>query len=87
MTLKQIVERVQQLHPDMGAQEIVSMVNDAQDEFITRTKLIADAVKFDLTKDQRGYGLTDNIMEIKSVDYDGKLIKKLIGRPEVRDLS
>ena len=46
-----------------------------------------DAVKFDLTKDQRGYGLTDNIMEIKSVDYDGKLIKKLIGRPEVRDLS
>ena len=52
MTLKQIVERVQQLHPDMGAQEIVSMVNDAQDEFITRTKLIEDAVKFDLTKDQ-----------------------------------
>ena len=87
MTLKQIVERVQQLPPDMGAQEIVSMVNDAQDEFITRTKLIEDAVKFDLTKDQRGYGLTDNIMEIKSVDYDGKLIKKLIGRPEVRDLS
>ena len=87
MTLKQIVERVQQLHPDMGAQEIVSMVNDAQDEFITRTKLIEDAVKFDLPKDQRGDGLTDNIMEIKSVDYDGKLIKKLIGRPEVRDLS
>jgi len=87
MTLKQIVERVQQMHPDMGAQEIVSMVNDAQDEFVTRTKLIEDAVQFDLVVGQRGYGLTDNIMEVKAVDYDGKSIKKLIGRPEVRDLT
>ena len=87
MTLKNIVERVQQIHPELGAQEIVAMINDAQDESITRTKLIEDAVKFDLVENQRGYGLTDTIMEIKSVDYDGKAIKKLIGRPEVRDLT
>lgn len=87
MTLKNIVERVQQIHPDLGAQEIVNMINDAQDEFITRTKMIEDAVKFDLVKDQRGYGLTDSIMEIKSVDYNGESIKKLIGRPAIRDLT
>tara|TARA_X000001382_G_scaffold110981_1_gene87725 strand:- start:80 stop:358 length:279 start_codon:yes stop_codon:yes gene_type:complete len=92
MKLKEIVELVQQHHPNIGAQEIVKMVNRAQDEYCSRTRLLEDAVQFPLVQDQRGYSLsvannTDQIMEIKAVDLDGKKIKRFIGRPFKRDLT
>jgi len=91
MKLKEIVELVQQHHPNLGAQEIVKMVNRAQDEYCSRTRLLEDAVQFPLVLDQRGYSLSvsgnpDQIMEIKSVDLDGSTIKKFLGRPYKRDL-
>ena len=86
-----MVELVQQHHPEMGAQEIVKMLNRASDEFCTRTRLLDSATKFDTVADQRYYGLDSQIMEIWSVDYtndDGDLaIPRLIGRPPIRDIS
>ncbi len=92
MKLKEIVELVQQHHPNLGAQEIVKMVNRAQDEYCSRTRLLEDAVQFTLVQDQRGYSLSvsgndDQIMEIKNVDLDGKQIKRFLGRPYKRDLT
>ena len=77
-----MVELVQQHHPELGAQEIVKMLNRALDS----------ATKFDTVADQRYYGLDSQIMEIWSVDYtndDGDLeaIPRLIGRPPIRDIT
>tara|TARA_Y100001951_G_C11228137_1_gene232961 strand:- start:27 stop:305 length:279 start_codon:yes stop_codon:yes gene_type:complete len=92
MVLKEIVELVQQHHPQLGAQEVVKMVNRAQDEYCARTRLLEDAVQFELVLDQRGYNLDvsgnpDQIMEVKSADLDGVSISRLIGRPIKRDLT
>jgi len=89
---KEMVELVQQHHPEMGAQEIIKMLNRASDEFCTRTRLLDSATTFDTVADQRYYGLDSQIMEIWSVDYtndDGDLeaIPRLIGRPPIRDIT
>ena len=89
---KEMVELVQQHHPEMGAQEIIKMLNRASDEFCTRTRLLDSATTFDTVADQRYYGLDGQIMEIWSVDYtndDGDLeaIPRLIGRPPIRDIT
>ena len=88
----EMVELVQQHHPEMGAQEIIKMLNRASDEFCTRTRLLDSATKFDTVADQRYYGLDSQIMEIWSVDYtndndDLEAIPRLIGRPPIRDIT
>ena len=40
-----------------------------------------------LEQDQRIYQLKNHIIKVKHVDYDGKSIKKLMGRPIERDLD
>lgn len=89
---KEMVELVQQHHPEMGVQEIIKMLNRASDDYCTRTRLLDSATKFDTVKDQRFYGLDDKIMEIWAVDLtndDGDLesIPRLIGRPPIRDIT
>ena len=86
MKLKEMIERVQQHHPDMGVVEIVRSLNDAMNDMGFRTKVIESIDQFSTVKDQRVYPLKKHIIEIKAVDYDGKSIKKLIGRPKKRDL-
>lgn len=87
MKLKEMIERVQQHHPDMGVTEIVRSLNDAMNDFCFRTEMIESADQFDTVKDQRVYKLTKHIIKIKGVDYSGKTINKLIGRPITRDLT
>ena len=94
MKLKEMVESVQQHHPDLGVTEIVKMLNIAQEEYSQRTRMLEKATQFDLATDQRYYALDDAILEIKSVDMesaDGSTdhvnIPKLIGRPIRRDLT
>jgi hypothetical protein len=92
MKLKEMVELVQQHHPQMGGQEIVKMINRAQDEYSSRTRLSEDSHTYTVVNGQRRYSLNvsgnkDAIMEIKNVDLNGKTIKRFIGRPITRDLS
>ena len=94
MKLKEMVELVQQHHPELGVTEIVKMLNTAQEEYSQRTRMLEKATQFDLATDQRYYALDDSILEIKSVDMesaDGSTdhvnIPKLIGRPIRRDLT
>ena len=91
MKLKEIVELVQQHHPQMRAQEIIKMVNRAQDEYCSRTRILEGHTAITVVEDQRRYSLdvsgnTDEIMEIKSVDLNGEAIKRYSGRPHKRDL-
>jgi hypothetical protein len=87
MKLKEMVERVQQHHPEMNVTEIVRSLNDAMDDLAFKAELVEAADQFDTVKDQRIYKLKEHIIKIKHVDYDGKTIKKLIGRPVERDLD
>jgi hypothetical protein len=94
LKLKEMVEMVQQHHPDMGVTEIVKMLNISQDEYSQRTRMLEKATQFDLSDGQRYYALDGAILEIKSVDMvgaDGSAdhvnIPKLVGRPIRRDLT
>ena len=87
MKLKEMIERVQQHHPDMGEVEIVRSLNDAMNDLGYRAEVIESIDQFDTVANQRVYPLKKHIIKVKGVEYDGKTIKKLIGRPIERDLT
>ena len=82
-----MVERIQKHHPDMNITEIVRSLNDGMNDIGFKTELIESADQFDTVLNQRVYKLKKHMIKIKSVDYDGKSIKKLLGRPIERDLE
>jgi len=91
MKLQRMVDMVKKHHPELGAVEIIEMLNQASDELCSRTLILDEATQFNTEAGKRYYGLKDSILEIKSVDLadsDGnaRTIKRLIGRPKYRDL-
>ncbi len=91
MKLQQMIDQVKKHHPELGTNEIIILLNQASDEFCSRTLILDEATQFTTTANQRYYGLKDSILEIKSVDLqdeDGNhvTIKRLMGRPQYRDL-
>jgi len=87
MKLKEMIERVQQHHPNMNVTEIVRSLNDAMNDMGFKTEMVESADQFNTEIDKRVYKLQKHIMRVKSVDYDGKNIKKLLSRPLERDLT
>tara|TARA_B100000085_G_scaffold128857_1_gene117307 strand:+ start:1472 stop:1735 length:264 start_codon:yes stop_codon:yes gene_type:complete len=87
-----MIELVQKHHPDLGDVEVIKLLNQASDEFCSRTLVLDEATQFNTVANQRFYGLKDSILEIKSVDMKDeegnvKSIKRLQGRPEYRDIT
>ena len=87
MKLGELIERVQQHHPTMGITEIIRSLNDAMNDIGFRAEVIESADQFNTVGAQRTYKLKKHVIKIKAVDYNGKAIKKLIGRPIERDLT
>ena len=92
MKLQQMVEQVKKHHPGIGTNEVITLLNQAQDEFCARTLVLDGATNFNTVANQRFYGLKDEILEIKSVDIenadgDTLQIKRLLGRPKYRDID
>lgn len=92
MKLQQMVDQVKKHHPELGTNEIIHLLNQASDEFCSRTLVLDEATQFDTVANQRYYGLKQSILEVKSVDLEDeegnvKEISRLIGRPEYRDLT
>lgn len=87
MKLKEMIERVQQHHPNMNVTEIVRSLNDAMNDMGFKTEMVESADQFSTVAGERVYRLKKHIMRVKAVDYDGKAIKKLVGRPLERDLT
>ena len=81
-----MIDRIKQHHPDMGEVEIIRSLNDGMNDMGFRTEIVEAMDEFTSVTDQRVYPLKKHIIKIKAVDYDGKSIKKLIGRPIERDL-
>jgi hypothetical protein len=89
--LQQMIDQVKKHHPDLGVNEIIHLLNQASDEFCSRTLILDEATQFTTEANKRYYGLKDSILEIKSVDLEDEdgnhvTIKRLMGRPQYRDL-
>ena len=87
MTQKQMIEMVRQHHPNTTETQIRLWLNAPMTEFARRTRMLTGAFQFDTVANQRYYGLSDDILEIISVDYDGYDIPRLGSKPEIRDLT
>tara|TARA_R110002051_G_scaffold324486_1_gene421990 strand:- start:2507 stop:2776 length:270 start_codon:yes stop_codon:yes gene_type:complete len=87
MTQKQMIEMVRQHHPTVSEAQIRLWLNAALDDFARKTRIKEGAFTFSTVIDQRYYGLSDDILEITSVDYDGFDIPRLGTRPEQRDIT
>ena len=87
MTQQQLQELIRLHHPDMQESEVRIRLNNALKEFCRRTRILKGAFQFTTAVDQRYYGLDTKIIEVLSVDYDGVDIKRLLGRPQTRDLD
>jgi hypothetical protein len=90
--LQQMIDQVKKHHPDLGVNEIIHLLNQASDEFCSRTLILDEATQFTTEANKRYYGLKDTILEIKSVDLEDEdgnhvTIKRLMGRPQYRDLT
>ena len=93
MTLRKMIEFIQQHHPQMGETEIIEYLNEGMDDFSSETRLVEGSFTFNTVIDQRYYTLPDDLLEIKEVSYDsgaakGKKIPRLAGgRPTEKDIT
>ena len=62
-------------------------LNDGMNDMGFRAEIIESIDQFDSIANQRVYPLKKHIIKIKAVDFNGKTIKKLVGRPKERDLT
>jgi len=90
MKLQELIELVQQHHPDLGQNQIVLEANRALDDFSMQTKLVRGTFDISTVVDKRYYDLDSNIIEIEEVIYDhgtgkGTSIPRLIYKPNVKD--
>ena len=81
MTQKQIIEQIQQIHPEIGETQLRIMLNNALDEFVSeaRTNVHMDVLNpsADPTANKRYYDFTDatniddaeDVLEVIQVTY------------------
>lgn len=92
MILREMIEFVKQHHSNLGDKEIIMLLNEAMSDFSTDTRIVDGYVDFDTVIDKRYYDLSDDVLEVKEVNYDasasgGKRIPRLIGIPDERDIG
>tara|TARA_R100001594_G_scaffold9786_2_gene23641 strand:+ start:2710 stop:3006 length:297 start_codon:yes stop_codon:yes gene_type:complete len=94
MTLNEMIELVQQHHPQMGNNEIRLLLNRASDDFCAKTELIkhsfslgADVNPDSSTANKRYYTLPSDILTIREVWLNNVRIPRLIGKPIIDDTT
>ena len=87
MTQKQLIELVQQHHPNLGETQIRIFLNKALDEFCRKTRMLKTLYQFSTSADQRYYDLDDSIIEVTRIDYDSYQIPRLLSPPEKTDVT
>jgi len=85
MTVKEMIELVQQHHPHLGEKEIVNRLNRAKDDFCARTEIVKDSYTTTTVANQRYYTLSNNIIKILSVWLNDVQIPMLLGKPVIDD--
>ena len=79
MTQNQMIELIQQHHPNMGETELRLALNRAQDDYCTKTELIKKTSTLSSVAGQRYYAIAGNILRIMKVQFNDVVIPRLIG--------
>ena len=94
MTLREMIDLVQQHHPHMGEQEIRLLLNRASDDFCAKTEIIKDSFSLgsdvdpdSTTANKRYYTLPDEVLKIREVYLNNVRIPRLIGKPIIDDTT
>tara|TARA_R100000655_G_scaffold39518_1_gene74787 strand:- start:20697 stop:20960 length:264 start_codon:yes stop_codon:yes gene_type:complete len=87
MTQKEMIEMVQQHHPESGETLIRKALNRAQDDFGARTKMIEAVADDTLVAGKRYYDLDPSMLDIKRVEVDNIAIKRLLNKPIEGDIT
>ena len=85
MKQRELIELVQQHHPNMGYKEIRLALNRAQNDYCARTELIKTVYNQTSVAGRRYYELDDNILKITSVQINDVTIPRLQGNPIIDD--
>ncbi|MAH49741.1 hypothetical protein CMI37_28210 [Candidatus Pacearchaeota archaeon] len=85
MTAREMIELVQQHHPDMGEKEIINLLNRAKDDFCLRTEMIKDTYTTTTEANQRYYTLDNKVIKIRSLWLNDVEIPRLSGKPIIDD--
>ena len=85
MKQRELIELVQQHHPNMGYKEIRLALNRAQNDYCARTELIKTVYNQPSVAGRRYYELDDNILKITSVQINDVTIPRLQGNPIIDD--
>ena len=87
MTLKEMIEVVQQHHPEMNETMVMKAINRAQDDFTAKTEII-NAISIDtIVKDKRLYTLDPSMLQLKRVEVDTVEIMRLLNFPLEGDID
>jgi len=91
MKLGEMLDMLKTRHTSVGEAAMIKLINRAMDEVCRESKVLKGSFTFSTVANQRFYDLTtsngEEIIEVISVDYDGKDIPRLTGRPETRDFT
>ena len=91
MKLGEMLDILKTRHPGVSEPAMIKMINRAMNEVARESKILKGSFTFTSQPGVRYYDLTtsggEEIIEVISVDYDGKDIPRLTGRPETRDFT
>ena len=85
MKQRELIETVQQHHPQIGDEEVRKLLNRASDDYCAKTELIKNTYKQTTVAGQRYYKIHDDILKIIEVHVDDVIIPRMIGKPEIDD--
>ena len=81
----ELIELVQQHHPQMGDTEVRKSLNRAQNDYCARTELIKQTYIQTSVAGRRYYNLDENIITILSIQINDVTIPRLQGDPIIDD--
>ena len=91
MKLGEMLDILKTRHSGVSEPAMIKMINRAMDEVCRESKILKGSFTFSTVANQRFYDLTtsngEEIIEVISVDYDGKDVPRLTGRPATRDFT
>jgi hypothetical protein len=91
MTAKEMIELVQQHHPNMGEVEVIKFLNRAKDDFCSKTEIVktkytsVSSGETTTTSGRRYYSLSKYILKIIDVWLNDVKISRIIGKPIIDD--
>tara|TARA_R110002020_G_scaffold96520_1_gene231064 strand:- start:169 stop:459 length:291 start_codon:yes stop_codon:yes gene_type:complete len=86
MTVRQLIEYVQQHHPHMGESEILDRVNRALEGVARSTNLLSSTFTGTTVADKRYYTLNSKVSVVDKVSIDGLDIPR-IPEPSIDDTT